>query len=77
MYHIAGGIRGYIPFPKVCPKMNVITRLEFELAYLEAEVQNVSHYPTGNWWFSLFSNQQLVSTRILLRNFTDLHSSMG
>ena len=27
------------------PKVNVIARLEFELAYCEAKVQHISHYP--------------------------------
>ena len=35
-------IRGFIPFPKV----NVIVRLEFELAHYDSAVQHFNHYPT-------------------------------
>ena len=42
------GIRKVIPFPKgVSPKVNVIARLEFELAYYDVTIQNVSHYTTS------------------------------
>ena len=38
-------IREFIPFPKgICSKLNIIARLDFELAYLEARVQHFSHY---------------------------------
>ena len=42
-----GRIRGFITFPKgISPKVGVITRLEFELAYNDATVQFVSYYAT-------------------------------
>ena len=35
-------------FPKgISPKVNVIARLEFELAYYDVTVHYVSHYDTG------------------------------
>ena len=35
-------------FPKgICPKVNVIARLEFELAICDSEVQRLNHYTTG------------------------------
>ena len=40
-------MRGFIPFPRVfCPKVNVIARLEFELAHYDSAVQRFSHYTT-------------------------------
>ena len=32
----------------ICPKMNVIAWLKFELVYLEAKVKHVNHYVTGD-----------------------------
>ena len=38
---------GFIPFPKgICPKVNVIARLEFELAYYDSAVHRFNHYTT-------------------------------
>ena len=42
-------------FPKgICPKVNVIVRLEFELAYYDSAVQRFIHYatrtPRNNAW---------------------------
>ena len=43
-------------FPKsISPKVNVIARLEFELAYYDVIVQHFSHYATG-----IFVPQQIV-----------------
>ena len=37
--------KGVHTFPKcICTKVNVITRLEFELAYYESAVQRLNHY---------------------------------
>ena len=36
-----------MPFPKgICPKVNVIARLELELAYYDSEVHRFNHYTT-------------------------------
>ena len=36
-------------FPKgICPKANVIARLEFELAYYDTTVHRFNHYTTRN-----------------------------
>ena len=44
--HLVG--KGLYTFPKViCPKMNVIPWLEFELADYDVTVQYISHYATG------------------------------
>ena len=41
-------------FPKgICPKVNVIVRLEFKLVYYDSTVQHFNHYTTGSpptWW---------------------------
>ena len=43
----AVGYKGINTFPKIIsPKVNVITWLEFELAYFEAAVQHFTHYTT-------------------------------
>ena len=35
----------FLTFPKgICPKVNVIARLEFELAYYDSAVQRFNHY---------------------------------
>ena len=39
---VAGRIRGHVPFPKV----NVIARLEYELAYYDSAVHRFNHYTT-------------------------------
>ena len=40
-------IRGFISFPRsISPKLNVITRLEFELTYFEATVPHIKHDAT-------------------------------
>ena len=39
--------KGFIPFLKgICPKVNMISRLEFELAYYHSTVQSFNHYTT-------------------------------
>ena len=44
-YPIAGRIRVFISFPKgICPKVNVIAWLEYELAYYDSVSQRVNHY---------------------------------
>ena len=46
-YLIADGIRGFHVFPRnITLKVNVITRLEFELVYFKATVQHFSYYAT-------------------------------
>ena len=41
---IAGRIRGFIPFPRVCLKVNVIAQLGYELAYYDSAVHRFNHY---------------------------------
>ena len=42
---IIGGNKGVHAFPKgISPKVNIIARLEFELANFEVAVQRVNHY---------------------------------
>ena len=56
---IAGRISGVHTFPKgICPKVNVIARLVFELAYYDSVVHRFNHYTTrtaplviGEWGF--------------------------
>ena len=39
--------KGVHTFPKgICPKVNIIARLEFELAYYDSVVQRFNHYAT-------------------------------
>ena len=39
--------KGFHVFPKgICPKVNIIARLEFELAYYDSAVQRFNHYRT-------------------------------
>ena len=39
--------KGVYTFPKgICPKGNVIERLEFELAYYDSAVHRFNHYTT-------------------------------
>ena len=41
-------MKEFMHFPRVLkPKLSVIARMEFELAYLEATVQHFSHYASG------------------------------
>ena len=52
IWPIAGRIRVFIPFPKgICPKGNVIARLEFELAYYDSAVHRFNHYTTRTNFF--------------------------
>ena len=47
IWPITGRIRGFIPFTKgICPKVNVIARLQFELAYYDSAVHSFNHYIT-------------------------------
>ena len=44
---MAGRIRRVNTFPKgICPKVNVIARLEFELTYYDPAVHRFNHYTT-------------------------------
>ena len=44
---IGGRIKGVHAFPKgISPKVNVIERLEFELAYYDSGVRRFNHYTT-------------------------------
>ena len=71
---IAGGIREFMPFPKgINRKVNVIVRLEFELAYFEATFNHVSHYaivvldsePDCQWWGEAFQvRDQLTDIKV-------------
>ena len=59
-------------FPKsISWKVNMIARLEFELAYFEATVQHVSHYTTGTHFIDLkhfFCVGYLKSYKCVLTN---------
>ena len=45
---IAGGIRSFHTFfDCISLKVNIIARLEFELAYYDVEVRHLSHYTPG------------------------------
>ena len=53
--------KGVHTFPKgICPKVNVIARLEYELAYYDSAVHRFNHYTTktlpGNFGFHLDVN---------------------
>ena len=43
---IARRIWWFIPFSRVCLRVNVIARLEFELAYYDSAVQRLNDYTT-------------------------------
>ena len=44
IYPIAGKIRGFIPSKDICPKVNIIVQLEFELTYYNSAVYRFNHY---------------------------------
>ena len=45
IYSISLGYDGIDTFPKgICLKMNIIVRLEFELAYSDSAIQRSNHY---------------------------------
>ena len=45
--------KGVHTFPKcICPKVNVIARLEYELAYYDSAVHRFNHYTTRTPWIS-------------------------
>ena len=47
-HYLTPSWEGVHAFPmSICPKVNVIARLEFELAYFKSAVQYFSHYTTG------------------------------
>ena len=56
--------KGVHAFPKgISPEMNVIVRLEFELAFYDVTVDHASHYATGNlptWNLRLFFKNSWV-----------------
>ena len=43
-YYFTHSRRVFIPFPKICPKVNLIGKLKFKLAFYDAQAQHVSHY---------------------------------
>ena len=46
--------KGVHTFPKgICPKVNVVARLEYELAYYDSAVHRFNHYPTRTPLFHL------------------------
>ena len=46
-YYLTHSWKGVHTFPKgICPKVNVIARLEFELAYYDSAVHRFNHYTT-------------------------------
>ena len=54
-----GGLGGLYISLGICPKVNVIARLEFELAYYYSAVQRFNHYITRHPWAALnISNTQ-------------------
>ena len=48
--------KGIHTFPKsICPKVNVIERLEYELAYYDSVVHRFNHYTTRDTHFKQLS----------------------
>ncbi len=57
-------------FPKgICPKVNVIVRLEFELAYYDSTVHRFNHYTTG--WLIFNGLSTLRRRRYPAKTITD------
>ena len=58
--------KGVHTFPKgICPKVNVIARLEYELAYYDSAVHPFNHYTTRTppkkaKWFSVFFPTEFI-----------------
>ena len=52
--------KGVHTFPKgICPKLNVIARLEYELAYYDSAVHRFNHYTTRT--HPIYSDLQIYS----------------
>ena len=67
---ISGRINGIHTFPKgICPKVNVIARLEFELAYYDFAVHRFNHYTTRTPLENL-GNSLYWYTRIYLHTYS-------
>ena len=52
----------------ICPKVNVIVRLEFELTYDDSTVQHFNHYTTGTPPVKV-----LISFKLCILNKLKLH----
>ena len=70
-------------FPKgICPKVNVIARLEFELAYYDSAVHRFNHYTrtpaskvTSRRWFTeRYAEMPLKVTQVVLLNSSTQNS---
>ena len=54
--------KGVHTFPKgICPKVNVIARLEYELAYYDSAVHRFNHYTTRTP--PVYSEQEMCTAR--------------
>ena len=52
-------------FPKgICPRVNVIERMEFELAYNDSTVHDVNHYFTRTSHPNLFDKEYLDALKV-------------
>ena len=73
---------GVHTFPKgICPKVNVIAQLEYELAYYDSAVHRFNHYimrtPFSVWWGGKQNMKNLLIQVILnaiLTQYTSPHS---
>ena len=53
---------GFHTFPKgICPKVNVIARLEYELAYYDSAVHRFNHYTRGHPYYELSAGDLIYS----------------
>ena len=56
----------------ICPKVNVIVRLEFELAYYDIEVKDINHYAARTYPHVILLHG---STNILIAWYLSIHLS--
>ena len=61
-------------FKGISPKVNVIARLEFELAYYDIIVQHVSHYATGDLHPNYFDGKLICNYVLYSLNAVSLLS---
>ena len=58
---------GVYTFPKgICPKVNVIARLEYELAYYDSAVHRFNHYTTRTPRFYLLKDSRIYNVASVL-----------
>ena len=69
-YYLTHSWEGVHTFPKgICPKVNVIARLEFELAYYDSAVHRFNHYTTRTPWYYTCANFKLLIQTDLINKF--------